>query len=192
METALTEELSLVGRCRAGDATAFDTLVARYASVIYNLAQRMMGNPDDAEDAAQLTFVRAYTSIHKFRGGSSFGTWLYRIAVNICLDELKKRRRAGSVFSELPEPSSQLPAPPSADDPENAILRKERQELIESAINSLPEQQRVVLLLSDVQGLSYEEMVKVTGTTLGTVKSRLNRARIALKERLERHMELLR
>jgi len=192
METTLVEESSLVGRCRAGDAAAFDALVARHASVVYNLAYRMLGDPDDAEDAAQTAFIRAYTSIRAFRGGSSFGTWLYRIALNICLDQLKSRRRQPEMVSELPETVTGAPLAPPSDDPESAVLRGERQELIQTAINSLPEAQRVVLVLSDLQGMTYEEIVEITGATLGTVKSRLNRARISLKVKLEQHLELLR
>lgn len=193
MQTAVADEVVLVERCQSGDAAAFDSLVAKYAPQVYNLAYRMVGDPDDAEDMAQAVFIRVFRAIKGFRGTSSFNTWLYRVATNVCLDELKRRKRR-PVATEWP-PEEDVPLdPPSAAavDPEAAALRRERQELVQRAIQSLPEAQRVVLVLADIQGLSYDEISQALGASLGTVKSRLNRARLALKSKLARHLELLR
>lgn len=193
MQTAVAEELALVERCQSGDAAAFDSLVAKYASQVYNLAYRMIGDPDDAEDISQEVFLRVHRAIKGFRGSSSFTTWVYRVATNVCLDELKRRKRRPTVteWSEQEEASVE-PSPAAAANPEAATLRRERQELVQRAIRSLPEAQRVVVVLYDLQGLSYDEIAEALGASLGTVKSRLNRARVALKSKLARHLELLR
>jgi len=193
METAVADEVVLVERCQSGDAAAFDSLVAKYAPQVYNLAYRMVGHPEDAEDMAQAVFIRVFRAIKSFRGTSSFNTWLYRVATNVCLDELKRRKRR-PVSTEWPREEDVPLDPPSAAavDPETAVLRRERQELVQRAIQSLPESQRVVLVLADIQGLSYDEISEALGASLGTVKSRLNRARLALKSKLARHLELLR
>jgi RNA polymerase sigma-70 factor (ECF subfamily) len=192
MQSAIAEESSLVEACQSGDAAAFDSLVAKYASQVYNLAYRMVGDPEEAEDVAQLVFIRVFRSIGSFRGKASFTTWLYRVATNVCLDELKRRKRR-PVPTEWPQDGEAEPeSPPDiGGDPEASVLRRERQELVQRAIQSLPETQRVVIILYDLQGLSYEEIAAALGATLGTVKSRLNRARLALKSKLARHLELL-
>jgi RNA polymerase sigma-70 factor (ECF subfamily) len=193
MQTAVADELTLVERCRSGDAAAFDSLVAKYASQVYNLAYRMVGDPDDADDVAQEVFLRVHRAIKSFRGSSSFTTWIYRVATNVCLDELKRRKRRPALaeWSEQEEAAVD-PSPAGLGDPEATALRRERQDLVQRAIRSLPEAQRAVLVLYDLQGLSYDEIAEALGASLGTVKSRLNRARVALKSKLARHLELLR
>lgn len=179
------EEEGIVARARTGDAQAFDQLVSRYGDRLYNLCLRLLGHPEDASDVAQAAFVRAYVSLSEFGGRASFGTWLYRIAVNCCLDHLKRRRRR-------PEVALTEEIPADLDDPNERLAARDRQRLVRAAIRELPKHQRAVLVLYDLQGLSYEEIAVVIGANVGTVKSRLNRARLALRDKLRPYMELLR
>lgn len=184
----------LVARAQRGDMTAFERLVDHYERKIYNLAYRLTGNHEDAGDMAQEAFIRVYQSLPNFRGESAFATWLFKIASNACLDELRRRKR---------QPVSSLDEPVELDDgetprqfadvgdgPEQAVERRELQRAVHESIMALPEEYRIVLVLRDLHDLSYNEIVELTGLTLGTVKSRLNRARAQLKEKLLR-LELL-
>ncbi|MGE5485888.1 MAG: RNA polymerase sigma factor [Ignavibacteriales bacterium] len=179
----------LVSRARSGNVDAFEQLVLSYEKKVYNLAFRMMGNPEDASDVAQEAFLRAFSSLSRFRGDSSFSTWIYRIVSNICLDELRKRGRQR--VSSLDEPvegedgemSRQVADP--APGPEDVLQQAEARDLIHRGIASLQDAQKVIVVLRDIQGLSYEEISAILGLSLGTVKSRLNRARTALKRTLE-------
>jgi len=183
---AVAEE-ALVARSRDGDRDAFEELVRRYERGIYNLAYRMMGNRDDAADLAQEAFVKAFESLHGFRGRASFQTWLYRIATNACLDELRRRRRfrtrsldrgfetdEGEVVVEPGDPSP---------GPEERVQKREIQRAVHRAIGTLSPDHRAVVVLRDIKGLSYGEIAASLRISVGTVKSRLNRARSALKER---------
>jgi len=185
------EEVLLVRSAQRGEPEAFDRLVDWYAPGIYNFALRMLQSAEEAEDAAQEAFVRAYTSLRQFRGRSSFATWLHRVAMNVCLDQIKRRRRQPfSLAREDPPTEPRLPA--SEGDPASAAERRERQAIIRSAIDSLPEAQRAIVVLYDLEGLSYQECAQALNTSVGTVKSRLNRARLALKTKLAPQLELLR
>jgi RNA polymerase sigma-70 factor (ECF subfamily) len=188
------QELTLVQSAQAGDAEAFDRLVELHAPRLYNVALRMLRSPEEAEEAAQEAFVRAYSSLKRFRGSASFGTWLCRITMNICLDQLKRRRRQPLSLDALKpgNPGGEIAWPKGAGDPAATAEAKERRAIIRAAIDSLPEAQRAVIVLCDLQGLSYEECARALKTRVGTVKSRLNRARLALKTRLEPQLELLR
>lgn len=186
-----TEEAGLLARCLRGDLDAFDELVRAQQSRVYNIALRLLGDPEAAQDCAQDTFVRAFNSIKSFRGESALSTWLYRIVTNICLDELRRRKPAESLS---PDDDDELdPMERLADtrpNPEQSLLRAERRRAVRRAIRGLPEHHRVVLVLYDLQGCSYEEIAETLRLSLGTVKSRLNRARLALKEKLEPVREL--
>jgi len=183
-------EEALVARARSGNIAAFEQIVTAYEKRVYNLALRMMGNPDDASDVAQEAFLRVYSSLRSFRGDSSFSTWIYRIVSNICLDELRKRNRQRLAYLDEPvesedgEMSKQVPDPSPG--PDDVLQQTETRECIQRGIASLHEDHRVIVVLRDIQGLSYEEIAEILGISLGTVKSRLNRARTALKERLQR------
>jgi len=198
MQQALAGEDLLIQRCQGGDTTAFDRLVERHGQWVYNLAYRLVGDRDEAQDLAQEAFVRAFVAIRKFRRGSSFSTWLYRVTTNACLDEIQRRRRRPPPTSALGHPRSGSDDSPLADPPDPApdvarhVEATERQEVVRRAIASLPLHHRLPLTLCDLQGCSYEEVAAITDTNIGTVKSRLNRARLALKEILEPHLELLR
>jgi len=175
---------------------AFDELMARYENRVYNLAYRLLGDTEDAYDIAQETFLRIYRAMSRFRGHSTLHTWIHRIVVNLCLDEMKKRRRRPRIVQEaLPDeegPHNSLieRIPDETADPEAWTLSRERQLIVRQAIDSLPAHHRVVLVLFDLEGLAYQEIAEVLQINIGTVKSRLNRARLALKEKMEPYREL--
>lgn len=188
-------EEALARRVQQGDDGAFDRLVELCAPRIYNLAYRLLSDPEDARDAAQDVFIRVYQALPAFKWDAAFSTWLYRIATNVCYDELKRRRRYPLAFSELSEPGeddSTLDHAASSDTTEELLLRREQQRTLEEAIATLPEHFRLVLVLYDLQGLSYQEIAEILRQNLGTVKSRLNRARHLLREKLATQRELFR
>ena len=193
MQEALAGEELLIERCQQGDTVAFDRLVERHGQWVYNLAYRMVGDREEAHDMAQEAFVRAFAAIKGFRRGSSFATWLYRVTTNACLDEIKRRRRRPLPASSLLSDEGPAPDPPDGTpDVAERVVAMERREVVRRAIASLPLHHRATLVLCELQGCSYEEVAAITKTNVGTVKSRLNRARIALKKALEPHLELLR
>ncbi|MCR4397702.1 MAG: sigma-70 family RNA polymerase sigma factor [Firmicutes bacterium] len=181
-------EDSLLARARDGNVEAFEQLVLAYEKMVYNLAFRMMGNHEDASDVAQEAFLRAFASLRRFRGDSSFSTWISRIVSNICLDELRRRHRRRVTSIDEPvetgdgEMSRQTRDP--APGPEDLVERMELRADIQEGIQRLHEDHRVMIVLRDIQGLSYEEISEILGLSLGTVKSRLNRARHALRQKL--------
>ncbi|BCV25345.1 RNA polymerase sigma factor [Gelria sp. Kuro-4] len=181
----------LVSACRRGDQDAFATLVERYQGKIYNLAYRLLGNADDAGEMAQEVFCRAYVKLGEFRGEASFSTWLYRIAHNICYDELRRRRRRPVVSLEAEtESGTRLEVSAPQPGPAELCARQAVRERLQQLIATLPPDQRTALVLRDIQDLSYEEMAQVLQCSLGTVKSRLNRARRTLRDKLNAEREL--
>ena len=185
-----TEDAQLVRLTREGDLSAFNAIVERYQSHVFNLSARILGNRTTAEDATQDTFISAYRAIGKFRGGS-LRAWLLRIASNQSYDILRaaKRRPAQSLDESLENPSFQVRS--GDETPEQAAVRNELGDGIQRAIMTLPEDQRTVLVLIDVQGLSYDEAAQAAGTSIGTVKSRLSRARSRIRDHLRGRRELL-
>lgn len=183
-------EATLVDQAKHGDVAAFEQLVTKYDRKVYNLAYRMCADREDAADLAQEGLVRAYRSIGRFREQAQFSTWLYRIVVNVCLDHQRSRKRHPTVSLDEPLPGEDgdIPRQLTADspNPEAAYEQRETQAEVQRAISRLPEDQRVVIVMRDIQDLSYEEIAGVLDVALGTVKSRLNRARQALKEELIR------
>jgi RNA polymerase sigma-70 factor, ECF subfamily len=183
------EERALVARSQQGDQHAFNALVERHQAGAYALALRMLGDPDQAADVTQDAFLSAWRAIGTFHG-SSFRSWLLRIVSNGCFDVFRARRRhpstsletmlegdaeeAGAGPSDAHMPAAMIDA---TWDPERAALRAEVVEAIEQALQRLPPEQRLALILSDVQGLPYEEVAQIMDTPLGTVKSRIARAR---------------
>ena len=190
--SAPVEDHAAVRRCLAGDLGAFDGLVHRYQDRVFALCLWMLANRDDAEDAAQDAFVRAFRGLANFRGDCAFSTWLHRIAVNAALDLSHRRSRAPLPYAALLSDEESLP--PEAIDPEESpadlACRRERREAILSALRELPEQHRVAIVLFDIQGYAYEEVAAMLELPLGTVKSRLNRARLAMRAKLEDQREL--
>ena len=186
------DEQALIDSARRGDARAFNQLVLLYQGLAYNVAFRILNNPDAASDATQDAFLKAFKAMRRFRGGS-FKSWLLRIVTNACYDQLrKKKRRPTSSLDALPveEDHSYYMHDP-AEKPDEYVERQELGHTIQSGISLLPVEQRTVLVLSDVQGLSYVEIAEVMDVSLGTVKSRLSRARARLRDYLVEQGELL-
>jgi RNA polymerase sigma-70 factor (ECF subfamily) len=187
------DEKVLIDAARQGDVGSFNQLVLSYQSMVYNLAYRILGNQDAAADATQDAFISAFKGIGNFRGGS-FKSWLMRIVTNACYDQLrlKQRRPTASLDALLvSDPAPIRPLTDPGESPEEYTLRQELSRVIEVGMGTLPPEQRVALILSDVQGLSYQEIAEVTGASLGTVKSRLSRARGKLRDFLLEQRELL-
>jgi RNA polymerase sigma-70 factor (ECF subfamily) len=179
------EEQRLVEAGQRGDVEAFNQLVRLYEGRVYTLCLRMLGDPDAAADVAQDTFISAYKNLHRFRGGL-FRAWILRIATNACYDALRARKRRPAVslnatFSD-DEDGSGFDLPDPTESPDDAAQRRELNAAIAAGIAQLPEDQRIVIILSDVQGLAYEEIAQVTNSNLGTVKSRLSRGRARLRD----------
>lgn len=181
------DEHELVRRCQEGDLQAFRRLVERYESRIYTLACSIIGDREAARDAAQEAFVRAYQALPGFRGQSGFYTWLYRITVNTCLNAAHKERRRldRTSLDALLEAGEISPEALFGDTPgETDLERSELQEGIQAVLNNLSPHHRAVVVLKDIEGLSQEEIAEALGCSVGTVKSRLSRARARLKELL--------
>lgn len=181
----MTEE-SLIQLAQQGDVVAFNRLVVQFQEVVYNVAYRIMLDPAVADDVAQETFITAYQSLKSFRGGS-FKAWLLRIATNRCYDELRRRkRRPQSSIEEMTEEyesAAFLRSP--ADGPEQHRQRVELALAIERCLDGLPDDQRVTAVLGDIEGYDYEQIASITRVSLGTVKSRLSRARAKLRDCLQ-------
>ncbi len=180
-------EAELVRQAQAGEPAAFEALVTAYENKIYNLALRYLGSRDDAEDASQEVFLRVFRFLPGFHEESSFSTWIYRIAVNVCKDMLKaKSQRAEQPLEQDngDEEESVIQIPDSRYEPETVVSDKEQREILCKAILSLPEPQREILILRDVRGLSYDEIAEVLSLEIGTVKSRIARARENLRKKL--------
>ena len=176
---------------QAGDLDAFDRLVARHERRVYALCLWVIGDADEAGDAAQDAFIRAWRYISKFRGDCAFGSWLSRIAINVARDAAKKRGKAPRDFSSLETPEGTEFDPVSTGPaPGDSLLQRERQNAVRVALAKVPEHFRVVLILFDLQGRSYEECAATLQLPMGTVKSRLSRARAALREALGDDREL--
>lgn len=177
-------------KSRDGDVESFERLIGKHQEKIYNIAYRIMGNQEDAKDAAQEALIKIYKNIGRFRGDSGFSTWVYRIAVNACKDELRKKKNNvisldkeietedGSYKKELADKSLL---------PDELLEQAELSEIIQGSIQELPEQNRVAIVLRDIQGFSYEDISKVLDCPVGTVKSRINRGRKLLRDILSQH-----
>lgn len=181
----------LVTAAQKGSLDAFNELVTCYEQRVYNLAYRLLGDSEAAADATQDTFFQAYRALNQYRGGS-FKSWLLRIASNLCYDQLRvKARKPSSSLEAMMEEAEENGSSAlsymeeEGSDPQDHALRREMLREVGHALQDLPYEQRLVVVLSDVQGLSYEEIVEITHASLGTVKSRLNRGRLKLREILQ-------
>jgi RNA polymerase sigma-70 factor (ECF subfamily) len=186
---------ALIEKIRAGDFQAFESLVTRYESKVYRLAIRMLRNPQDAEDALQETFIQVYRGLPGFEGRSTFSTWLFRLATNACL--MKIRHRATEPSRLLPledylprQDQGEIPQMVDwTDRPEDALLSKESREKMMEALEKLPPEYRAVFILRDMEGFSNEETGEALGISIAAVKSRLHRARLALRGMLAEYFE---
>ncbi|MEZ4516580.1 MAG: sigma-70 family RNA polymerase sigma factor [Chloroflexota bacterium] len=176
-------EETLIQQAQQGDLPAFNRLVVQYQELVYNVAYRIMGDPASAEDVTQETFITAYKSLKSFRGGN-FKAWLLRIATNRCYDELRRyKRRPQSSLDEMMDENESLAFLRSpGETPEGHRQRVEFALAVEQCLQDLPDDQRVAAVLSDVEGYDYQEIASITKVSLGTVKSRISRARAKLRE----------
>ncbi|MFN8379328.1 MAG: sigma-70 family RNA polymerase sigma factor [Anaerolineae bacterium] len=181
----------MVAAARRGNLDAYNSLVLQFQDAVYSLAYRLMGDRDIAADAAQESVIVAWRRLDSYRGGS-FRAWLLKITANHCYDEFRRRKRAPSVSLEAVtgEDDSFLPIAANDETPEQAVQRVELQRAIQRCLMALPPDQRVVAVLSDVEGFEYQAIAEQVGAALGTVKSRLSRARAALRECLRDALEL--
>ncbi len=180
---------AMASRALNGDNEAFEAIVKKYERLVYNIAYQKTNNPDDAADVTQEIFVKVWRSLSTFRGESSFSTWICRIAVNACVDYIRKNHRNHSVslteFDDEGESDGAELDIPDADvsvNPEAAAEKNENIAAVRKAIANLTDEQRTVILLRDIEGCSYTEISEITGLELGTVKSRINRARQSIKD----------
>lgn len=176
----IEEERSAIERVKNGDSGAFELLVLETQNDVYAVAFKLLGNAEDALDASQDAYIRAFTGISKFREDSKFSVWMYRITYNICLDRLRKLRRQPTVSLERDEEEPELQIPDLSPSPEERIVSREAKELVREGLELLPPKLKSVLILREISGLSYAEIAKATGLREGTVKSRINRARASL------------
>ena len=187
-------ERSLLRRLRDRDERAFRELLELHKDRVYNITFRMLGNRAEAEDVAQEVFISVFKTIDQFREESKFSTWLYRVAVNHCKNRIKYlARRHDRDRDELDETSQQangavVGAPVRAAQPDRALEGAQMERLLQEAIGNLDDDHRIVVVLRDVEDLSIEEICEITGLPDGTVKSRLHRARLALRKKLQRHV----
>ncbi len=188
------DEATLLAAAQRGDLPAFNQLILHYQSLAYNIAYRLTNDADLAADATQDAFIKAYQRLGQYRGGS-FKSWVLRIVTNTCYDALRARKRRPTTPLESeeddddPEYDSRLID--GGERPEDRALRQELAVAIQAAISQLPPDQRTALVLSDVEGMDYQEIADATGAALGTVKSRLSRARAKVRDLLMEHQELL-
>lgn len=189
--TEFNEE-ALIEQAQAGDLQAFNQLVYHYQSITYNVAHRILNDPDAAADATQDAFLSAYRALDSFRGGS-FKAWILRIVTNACYDQLrrKKRRPTSSLDALLVGPGAHEAFVDHAENPEAYAMRQDLGRVIQAGLQTLPEDQRTTLVLADIEGLHYKEIAEITGVELGTVKSRLSRGRAKLRDFLQQEEELL-
>jgi len=166
-------------------------LVAKYETKVYTIAYRYAGNHNDANDLAQEAFIRVYRSIGGFRGDSSFLTWLYRVVTNVCKDEIRRRARENTVSMDEMIDQGKQPVPDRKTGPLEEVLHREWREEIQQVLNSLSYEHRTVIIMRDIQGYTYEEIAFFLECSLGTVKSRISRARNILKDLLLARSDLL-
>ncbi|MPW24584.1 sigma-70 family RNA polymerase sigma factor [Alkalibaculum sp. M08DMB] len=175
-------ELELLAKCIQGDLDAFGVLINKYSIQVYNTLHRILGNEEDAQDVSQEVFIKIYKNMHTFKGKSEFSTWLYRITIN-CAKDFNKKKKIDLLIDDTKDIEQEFSYEKSSN-PEAAIEEVEKRELVLKELMKLKKNQRMIIVLRDIQGLSYEEISKVLSISIGTVKSRINRARIQLRQAL--------
>ncbi len=183
---------ALIELSREGREDAFAVLVQRYQNRVFSLVHRVLHIPAETEDMAQDVFVTVYRTLEQFRGDCSFSTWVYRIALNLCKNRIKYLQRRNfhraQDIEETSENAIQSPQPMAFANPEQQLLGRELERLLQHELSALEEDFRIVLVLRDLEHLSYEEIADITDLALGTVKSRIHRARSMLKSRMEPYL----
>jgi len=191
------DEPALILDAQHGDLNAFNRLVLEYQTPVYNVAYRILGETHAAADASQEAFISAYKKIHSYRGGS-FKAWLMRIVTNACYDELRRRKRrpvasleALNVVEEGPDAEAEATLVAKDESPEDRVQRRELAREIQNCLNHLPEEMRMVVVMADVMGMDYTAIAESVGAALGTIKSRLSRARARLRDCLRQNVREL-
>ncbi len=189
------DELVLVEQARGGNLNAFNELILEYQDMAFNVAARMLNDDDSAADVTQVAFISAFKSLDSFRGGS-FRAWVMRMVTNACYDELRRRKRRPTVSLEpVNEDDEEIESPiwlaDDAPSPEDHLEQSELEEALQTCLHGLPEEFRAVVLMVDIEGLDYQEVSLAIGKPLGTVKSRLARARLKMRDCLQQFRELL-
>ncbi len=190
----MEREQELIAKAKAGDVSAFETLIVEHQKRIFAIAYRIAGNPEDAADMTQEVLVKIFKNLSKFRGNAKFSTWVYRVATNTCFDEQKKLRRHEnySLDQEIETEDGSMAAS-LADDgptPDETAERNQVRSAVHAAIRQLGEDHQKVIILRDIEGFSYDEIADMLQCSVGTVKSRINRARATLKKILVQNREL--
>ena len=190
----MSDEKALIKAAAGGDVKAFEALIEEHKKTVYNISYRMSGNYDDAMDMSQEIFIKLFKNIGKFRGKSKFSTWVYRIATNTCLDEMRKikNKTAYSLDSEIETDEGSFTAEleDKSPTPEDALQAVEIKDAINEALKRLSDDHRQVVILRDIQNMSYDEIAVILNCSVGTVKSRLSRGRRALQKILLENGEL--
>ncbi|NLM96628.1 MAG: sigma-70 family RNA polymerase sigma factor [Halanaerobiaceae bacterium] len=182
-------DIELVQEFKDGSEQAFAELIERFQHRVYNTTLRMLGNREDALDTAQECFIKVYKNIKKFKGDSSFSTWLFRITTNACRDELRKRKRRLPVYTDInsdDENNTIQNISNGSNEPEKITISRDINESIQELVNQLPEDQKLVFILREFQDLSYQEIAEILDISMGSVKSRLSRARRSLRQDLNK------
>jgi RNA polymerase sigma-70 factor (ECF subfamily) len=193
MPANLDPDAALMLRVRQGDTGAFSRLVEKYKQPVMNLAYRTVRDPTEAEDLAQNVFVQVYKSAHRYKSSAKFSTWLFTIARNLCLNEIRRRSRHPAESLDAPHPGQEDQPLHQVEDrktfsPPESLLQAELEEKVEQAVADLPENQRMAILLCRQEDLSYEEIARVLGCSLSATKSLIHRGRETLKQRLKAYL----
>ncbi|QDU62032.1 ECF RNA polymerase sigma-E factor [Planctomycetes bacterium Pan216] len=179
---------TLIDECLAGRSEAFGELIQPYQDRLYNMLFRVVGREEDAAEYFQEAMVRAFRALRQYQGGSAFYTWLYRIAINVVFTD-QRRRRPRATASNTSLLSYDLPDPNESNRPSAGIEVREKRKLVQQALADIPESFRAILVLKDIEGLRYEEIAEVLDIPIGTVRSRLHRARSEMRDRLKPMLE---
>ena len=183
------DERQLIYLASSGDTRAFETLMTQHEGRMYAVALRMCSNREDAQDCVQEAMIRAYRSMDSFKGQASFSTWIYRVTMNACLDELRRRKaRYASSLDNMIE-GGWSPAD-DRETPEQQAVSSEKKRALEKAIKELPDDMRAAIVLRDVQGFSYDQIASILKANVGTIKSRISRGREKLRETIRQETEL--
>ncbi|MCS7252625.1 MAG: sigma-70 family RNA polymerase sigma factor [Armatimonadota bacterium] len=182
------QEERLIEACLRGEEWAWRELIALFHGRVYGMAYRVLGNHDDAMDVTQEVFIKVLEGLKRFRRGSTLSTWIYRISVNVCFDYLRRRREAPMSSLTEDERNEAFALPDPSPSPDEIAERGNLKELVRAAVSRLPVHLRIVIVLCDLEGLSYEEAASILHVPIGTIKSRLNRARLLLRNELSKLM----
>lgn len=186
------DEMKLVEKAKSGDTKAFEELIRRTQDKIYNLGLKILGNKEDAADILQETYIKAYESLPNFEGRSSFSTWLYRIATNFALMKLRKDKYKKISIDEIKEASDgkyKLEISDWSTNPHFQYKNEELKEILNEAINNLPPKYKTIFILHDIEGLSLSEISEILSLSISTIKTRIHRSRLYLREKLSEYFK---